>query len=254
MTVFDDYKNRFRNIRFERQDGVLEVGLHTKGGPALWDGGVGGIHDQLGEAFALIGRDRETKVMILTGTGDAFCAGMDPDRIPEPMTPTTWERIYKEGKDLLTNLLEIDVPIIGAVNGPAFIHAELAVLSDIVIASDTARFADKVHAVYGVPPTDGVHVIWPMLLGPNRGRHFVWTGAAIDAEEALRIGLVAELHSPAALRERAWTLARDLAKKPTLMLRYTRTALTLPFKRALLTDLGYGLALEGLAVLGMSEG
>jgi len=249
MARFEDYKDRFKYVRLERQDGILEVTIHRDGGSALWEAGEGGIHDQLGEAFYLIGRDRETKVMILTGAGENFCEGMDHSGPRSPMGPDFWDRILKEGKDLLTNLLEIDVPIVGAVNGNAYIHAELVALSDIVIAAEDARFADKTHAIYGVTPSAGVHVVWPMLLGPNRGRHFLLTGAEIDAAEALRLGVVAEVVPKDQLRERAWAVARELAKKPQLMLRYTRVATTLELKRRLLSDLGYGLVLEGLAAM-----
>lgn len=251
-----DYQTKYDGIRFSRENGVLEMTLHTRGGPAKWGSSPDSLHGELGEAFLDIARDRENRVILLTGTGDSFIAGFDPAfSYPEASLAEMWTRIYDEGVALLHNLLAVPVPMVAAVNGPALIHAEIAVLCDIVLASDTAEFADLAHVPSGgAIPGDGVHVVWPMLLGPNRGRHFVWTGVEIDAEEAVRLGLVAELHPPAALRERAWTLARELAKKPTLMLRYTRTALTLPFKRALLNDLGYGLALEGLAVLGMSEG
>jgi enoyl-CoA hydratase/carnithine racemase len=247
MARFADYKDRFRYVRLERQDGVLEITIHRDGGSALWEGAEGGIHDELGQAFCLVGRDPETKVVILTGAGEAFCAQMDPAGSGGALTPAFWARILKEGKDLLTNLLDIDVPVIGAVNGDAFLHAELAVLSDIVVAAEGARFADKAHAIHGVVPGDGVHVIWPMLLGPNRGRHFLLTGAEIDAREAQRLGFVAEVVAKDQVRPRAWAIARELARRPRVMLSYTRLALTQELKRRLLNDLGHGLVLEALA-------
>ena len=251
MVKFEDYKNRFKYVRLERQDGILEVTLHRDGGPAIWEANEGGIHDEVGEAFYWIGRDRETKVIILTGAGDTFIDRMDLGDGPLMITPAFWDRIFKEGRDLLMNLLDIEVPIVGAVNGNAYIHAELLVLSDIVIAADHARFADKAHAPGGVAPADGVHVIWPMLLGPNRGRHFLLTGAEIDAAEAQRLGFVAEVLPKQRLKARAWEIARELAAKPQLMLRYTRVSTTQHIKRRLLDDLGYGLALEGLGAMGM---
>jgi enoyl-CoA hydratase/carnithine racemase len=248
MNRFADYKDRFKYVRLARQDGILEMTLHRDGGSALWEGNRGGIHDEVGEAFRLIGRDPETRVVIITGAGEVFCTQMDPSRgDDEPMDQMFWDRIYREGKDLLMNLLDIEVPVIGAMNGDAFIHAELLALSDIVVAAEGARFADKAHAPNGVVPGDGVHVIWPMLLGPNRARHFLLTGAEIDAAEAQRLGVVAEVTPKAKVRERAWEIARELVKKPTLMLRYSRVAMTLDFKRRLLADLGYGLTLEALA-------
>jgi enoyl-CoA hydratase/carnithine racemase len=249
MLKFEDYRNRFKHVRFERQEGILEVAIHRDGAAALWEGNPGGIHDELGEAFRLVARDPEVRVMILTGSGDAFCAQMDLTPTPETMDARWWERIQREGKDLLMNLLNIEVPIVGAVNGDALLHAELVVLSDIVIAAEGARFADKAHGGAGVVPGDGVHVVWPMLLGPNRARHFLLTGAEIEAAEAQRLGIVAEVLPAGQVRERAWAIARELAAKPALMLRYSKIALTLEIKRRLLSDLGYGLALEGLGAL-----
>jgi enoyl-CoA hydratase/carnithine racemase len=250
MAELKTYSNAYRNVRLERQDGILQVQIHHGGETAIWDAGPDGIHAQLGDLFYRIGRDPDNRVVIFTGTGDEFLTKVDVSSMGEINTQF-WSRIYQEGKDLLQNLLEIEVPIIGAVNGPAFIHAELLTLSDIVIASDRASFADKAHAPGGVVPGDGVHVWWPMLLGPNRARHFLLTGAEIGAEEAKRLGFVAEVVPHARVLERAWEVARDLLAKPPLMLRFTRLAMTQHIKRRMLDDLGFGLMLEGMGILSL---
>ena len=87
---------------------------------------------------------------------------------------------------------------------------------------------------------------WPMLLGANRGRYFLLTGQRIDAQQALELGVVSEVLAPDALLPRAHELARKLARQPATTLRYTRDAVTHPIKRALLDNLAYGLALEGM--------
>lgn len=76
--------------------------------------------------------------------------------------------MFKEGRDLIVNLLAIEVPVIGVINGPATIHAEIAAMSNVVLAADTAVIADLAHFVQGVAPGDGVHIFWPMVLGINR--------------------------------------------------------------------------------------
>jgi enoyl-CoA hydratase/carnithine racemase len=250
MADFETYKNRFRTVRLERQDGILELSIHKNGGPALWGSAKGGSHDELGEAFYQVGRDPENRVVIITGTGDTFLTEFDPD-MGEAPSASYWDRIYKEGKDLLQNLLEIECPVIGAVNGPAFIHAEIPTMSDIVIASDRAAFADKAHAPGNVVPGDGVHVWWPMLLGPNRARHFLLTGAEISSEEALRLGFVAEVVPHGQVMDRARAVARELAAKNPQMLRFSRVAMTQHIKRRMLDDLGYGLMLEGMGILSL---
>lgn len=223
--------------------------LHSGSAALKWGAMPGSIHEQLGDAFHDIGRDEENRVVILTGTGEAFCAEMNLAELPGADDVGYWHRIMREGRSLLMNLLDIPVPVIAAVNGPATIHAELALLSDIVLASDTAVFADD-HFAYGTVPGDGVHIIWPLLLGHNRGRYFLLTGQRINAEEAHALGLVNEVLNEQQLMPRARELAGDLAGKPAEVLRYTRAVLTQTLKRKLLDELGYGLAMEGLALSG----
>lgn len=249
MSTFKDYQDRFANIRFERQDGILQMSLHTNGGPLQWGALDGSIHTQLGAAFRAVADDAGNRVVILTGSGDAFCAAMNPAEIPREPTAANWPRLQREGRRMLMNMLDIDVPVIGVFNGPAFIHAELVALSDIVLASDTAEIADLAHFVHGVTPGDGAHVVWPLLLGPNRGRHFLLTGQRLSAAEAQRLGVVAEVLAPPQVLDRAWELARQLALQPTEALRATRIALTQAIKRRMLDELGHGLALEGLALI-----
>jgi enoyl-CoA hydratase/carnithine racemase len=241
--TLSDYADRYDHIRLQRTDGILLVQLHTDGHALRWELGP---HLELGFCFADIAADPENEVVILTGTGDEFCADLSASSVDRHQS-AVWDRVLTEGKRLLFNLLDIPVPMIAAVNGPALVHAELAVLCDIVLAADTAVFQDAPHFRFGVTPSDGVHVVWPLLLGPNRGRHFLLTGQQIGAEEARSLGVVAEVLRPDALLDRAYELARDIAKRPRLTRRYAREAMTLPIKRALHADLPYGLALEGLA-------
>lgn len=150
-----DYSNRYRNIRFERREGVLQVTLHSDGGPLKWGADVGSVHDQLCQAFREIGKDTANKVIILTGTGAAFCAERNLAEYSEQYSPEYWYRLTREGRETLMNLLDIDVPVISAVNGPALVHSEIPVLADIVLAADTATFRDT-HMNIGVVPETAV--------------------------------------------------------------------------------------------------
>jgi enoyl-CoA hydratase/carnithine racemase len=245
-----DYATRYNTIRFERTGGVLELIMHSRGGEARWGTSPASLHAELGSAFLDIARDAENKVVILTGTGDNFIAAMDEqERAPEPGLPEMWDRIYDEGISLLENLLAIPVPVIGAVNGPAYIHAELAVLSDIVLAAEHAAFADLAHAPGHCVPGDGVHAVWPMLLGPNRGRYFLLTGQKLTAIQALELGVVSEVLPAEELMPRARALAQGLAQLPRRQLRYTRAVLVRHLRRRLREDLDFGLAVEALAMV-----
>ena len=251
MTALQSYKDAFRNIRLERSDGIVEMRLHTNDGPLKWGFRNGdSVHAQLGEAFYRIGRDLENHVLILTGTGDCFLSAIDDDDAHEgAWNASFWERMAQEGRDILVNYLDLPMPVIAAVNGPATFHAELPTLADIVVASDTTVFADPHLADMGTVPGDGAHVWWPMVLGPNRGRSFLITGEEISAAEALRLGLVAEVVPKGQELARAHAIARKLTNNKAMVLRNTRLALTQEIKRRLLNDLHYGFGLESLAAL-----
>jgi len=247
LTNLSEYAEKYQMVRMKRTDGILQVNLHTDGGPFQWSSAA---HQELERAFLDIGRDPDNEVVILTGTGAEFSGPtVEPGkhRMSGVMTPARWDHTYWEGKHLLMNLLNIEVPVISAVNGPATRHAEIAVLGDIVLAADTATFQDSAHCNGGLVPGDGVHVVFPLLLGTNRGRYFLLTGQSLSAQQALDFGLVSEVMPAADLLPRAWMLARQLLLQPRLVRRYARVLLVQDLKRRLHDLLGYGLALEGLA-------
>ena len=245
---FEDYRDKYQSISMRREDGILEITLGTDGGPLQW----GRLpHAELEEAFLKIGRDRENKLVIMTGTGDEFSgpvAEPESNRAAHKQTPDEWAELGWESNRLLTNLLAIDVPMISAINGPAARHAELPVMCDIVLAAETATFQDSAHYAGGLVPGDGVHVVFPLIMGLNRGRYFLLTGQVIDAVEAREAGLVNEILPADKLLPRAWELARQIMLQPEMNRRYTRLLLTEQLRRQLQELLPYGLALEGLAI------
>jgi enoyl-CoA hydratase/carnithine racemase len=242
------YFDRYAQMSMQRDDrGILEVRLHSAGEACRFGPRT---HQHFVDAFYDISRDPETRVMILTGTGESFIAAFDETQATPAddfTVPRNWDRVYWEGKKVLQNLLDIDVPVIAAVNGPALVHSEYILTCDVVLASDTAVFQDLPHLAFGLTPGDGVHVLWPYVLGPVRGRYFLATQQKIGAAEAKTLGVVNEVLAPAALMERARALAAQLAALPTLTLRYMRVATSQPIKELLTKNLSHGLALQGLS-------
>jgi enoyl-CoA hydratase/carnithine racemase len=243
--AFDRYHERYENIKLEREDGVLTMTLHTRGDSLVWSARA---HEELGFCFTDVGADRDNKVVILTGTGASFCADIDAGSF-KLSTASDWDLTFYDGRRLLRNLLDIEVPVISAVNGPARIHPEIPVLSDIVLAAETALFQDAPHFMSGIVPGDGAHIVWPYVIGGNRGRVFLLTGQELDARTALEYGAVAEVLPGDRLMRRARELANMIAARPLLTRRYTRVALTQRIKRLLDEGLSFGLAMEALAAI-----
>ncbi len=254
---FSEYKDRYANYKFElTEDGILFMQCHTDGGSLVWDWKS---HDDMADAFADIAGDREIKCLIHTGTGENYNAdwGYMPDGSPidtpiyqaMPGDRGLWKLDEKAwyNRNLMFNVLDVDVPMISAINGPCNIHSEVPLMGDIVLASDTAWFQDVSHFPRGQVPGDGQHVIWNFLAGHNRGRYLLLTGKKLSAEEAKEWGVVAEVLPKDKLLDRAWDLARDLVKKPPLTLRYTRQLFTHQLKRAFLDQMNQGIGYETYA-------
>lgn len=240
-----DYAGKYRRIKLERTDGVLVVTLHTDGASLVWDSLA---HDELAYVFNDIACDPENKVVVLTGAGDAFCNDIDFSSFTLA-GPADWDNSVFEGQRLLNNLLAIRVPVIAAVNGPFSVHSEIAILSDIIIATESTFFQDAAHFPNGIVPGDGVHTAWMYALGPKRGKYFVLTGSKLSAADALSAGAIDEVVPDGQALTRALDLAQEMAKKTLLALRYTREVLDRPIRREMQNDLGFGLAHEALAAL-----
>lgn len=247
--TFEEYAARYAGFaRLERDgNGLLTITLHNNGGHCVFDGRM---HAELGDLFEDVGSDRGNRLIILTATGDRFMLASDMDMsVMEPFLPYTAEMhlpLVPESMRLIENYLRIEVPVIAAINGPVTVHAEIPVLSDIVLATPDTYFADPFHFRNGIVPGDGVQVIWPIMMGLNRARHFLLTGEAISSEEARTIGFVNEVLPGEKLMERARMLALSILDQPDVTLRATRILFTRTLKRAIAEDLPLGLAVEGL--------
>lgn len=246
-TELKDYQNKYESAEISRDAyGVLEVQLHTNGGSIIWSETA---HREFSGLFGDIADDRDNRVVILTGKGDTFITETDSASLADVGTTIGWDKIYFEGRRMLRNLLDIECPVIGVLNGPVTEHCEIILLSDVVICSDTATVKDGPHFVNGLVPGDGVNLMFPLLLGVNRARYFLLMGQRLDAQEMLGLGVVGEVLPQPELLPRAHEIADTWARKPTLTLRHTRTALVQSMRKLVLDQLGNGLAIEGHALV-----
>ncbi|HTK64088.1 MAG TPA: enoyl-CoA hydratase/isomerase family protein [Pseudonocardia sp.] len=240
--------NTYKCFELDRDaDGVLTVRFHSRGGPMTW---TADAHREAPTLFAAIAADDANKAVILTGTGDRFIdtpTGYGQVYRSGKVKPSDWERGIWEANKLLHTLLEIRVPVIAAINGPVTGHAEIPLLSDIVLCAEDTYFQDAAHVPNNLIPGDGVHVVWPALLGPNRARYFLLTAEKIHSSEARALGIVAEVLPRDRVLPRARELARKLLETDPLVLRYTRHLLLRPMRRAMADELNVGLGLEAYA-------
>jgi enoyl-CoA hydratase/carnithine racemase len=250
MTQYAAYRDSFPNARLIRsKTGVLEVALHTDGGTLVFNGHT---HEQFVDLFHAIGSDPENRVVILTGAGHAFMESISPEGF-DFFSPMGYDKIYREGRKVLMNILDVEVPLIAAVNGPVRLHSEYVLLADIVLATPSTVFQDKPHFDFGIVPGDGVNLLWPEVIGSVRGRYFLLTRQELDAETAKEWGVVNEILPADDLLGRAHEIAEGLAKLPPLTTRYTRIALTQRLRRIVDEGVGYSLALEGISAANVAQ-
>jgi enoyl-CoA hydratase/carnithine racemase len=251
-THLNEYAERYADFfKFRREGGILEMQFHTEGGPLRW--GLE-VHRAIIPAMFEVNNDPDNECLILTGSGDSFLAEFDtPSWIrhdfQKPFSSYHgYDIFYRDQTREPMALLDLQIPIIAAVNGPCIVHAELALLNDLVICSENAYFYEGHFDGLGIVPGDGVHTLFRELLGPNRGRYFLLTGQRIEAQEALTLGLVGEVLPAERLLDRAWELAeRVFMSKNRIQRRLTRSLLISPWRELFVKELGSGLAHESLA-------
>jgi enoyl-CoA hydratase len=192
------------------------------------------LHHELEQIWIDVRADQDVNAIILTGAGRAFCAGGDVKGMAEGSLSGAAPKKGKgrgrgpiaasNGRRVIENMLDVEQPIIGAINGDAIgLGATLALLCDIIVASEKARFADT-HVKVGIVAGDGGAVIWPLLIGPHRAKEFLMRGNFISGAEAGRIGMVNYAVGPDDVMTKARELARELADGPTWAIRWSKLA------------------------------
>jgi enoyl-CoA hydratase len=201
------------------------------------------MHAELVRLFGELKSEQAARAVVLTGSGRAFSAGGDFAWMSS-IGPGDFYELRREGKQIVWNLLDVELPVVAAVNGPAVgLGATLALLCDTIFMAETATVADP-HVRVGIVAGDGGAVAWPLALGPARAKRYLMTGDALTAAEAERLGLVNAVAPADELQDQALAFARRLALGAPLAVRYTKLAVNQLIKQSMATAFDYSTALE----------
>jgi enoyl-CoA hydratase len=234
--------SRYQSIKVEKQDGIAILTLNR---PEKLNVVDATLHTELEHIWQDVAGDREVRVVVFTGAGEAFCAGADPDFVQRLRADSSILReVMGEAGRLIRNMLEVPQPIIAAVNGDAMsLGATMVLFCDIIIAADTARLADT-HVNYGIVAGDGGAVIWPLLIGMAKAKEFLMTGKPIPAAEAERLGLINYVVPAGQVMARAMEMARQLASGTTQAIQGTKASVNKVLRERVDLILDTSLALE----------
>jgi 2-(1,2-epoxy-1,2-dihydrophenyl)acetyl-CoA isomerase len=209
---------KFENLACERIEGVLKVALNR---PTKLNSLSIGLLRDLRDCAKAIQRDRTVRAVLLTGEGRGFCAGADltdPTAVPaagQSMGQFMAARLRGEFNPAATMWTSLPVPLVVALNGVAAgAGASIALMGDITVAARSASLTFLFAPKLGLAPDMGATHFLARRVGEARARAYALTGAPIPAEEAARVGLVAECVDDARLMERALELAQGLAAGP----------------------------------------
>jgi enoyl-CoA hydratase/carnithine racemase len=246
---FEDYREKYATyFKLERQNGILQVQMHTQGGPVMY--GLP-IHNAWSQLWLDIGNDPYNEVLIFSGTGDKWIAGFDPEfatqSLDEMPADAFYDQIYSDATKLLEAFIfNIDIPTIACINGSG-LHTEFALLCDITLCAEHAELFDP-HFQFNLVPGDGQGLTFQELMGPKRAAYFLYTSEKITAPLAKEMGLVNEVLPLDRLLPRAWEIAEKIMQKPRPIRRLTSAVLRRQWKQRLVQDLGFHIAHE---LLGM---
>ncbi len=218
-----DYAD-YRHLAFERRPhGVLLITINR---PEVLNATNDRLHWELTQIWLTIDRDDATRVAVVTGAGRAFSAGGDLEMVEANATdPKRLANTVREASDIVYNMINLDKPIVSAINGVA-VGAGLvvALLADVSVIAEDVRFTDG-HTRLGVVAGDHAAILWPLLCGMAKAKYYLLTSDFIDGREAERIGLVSLCVPRDRLMTRALEVAEKLAQGSQQAIRWTKRSL-----------------------------
>jgi enoyl-CoA hydratase/carnithine racemase len=211
------------DLEYQVSDGIAMILLNR---PARKNAFTLDMVDQWADALLAARADPDVRVIVVTGAGGDFCSGVDLEDFH------SGERSVLQHKNLLTErvhrvaltLEDIDKPVIAAVSGVAVgAGMDMSLMCDIRFAGESARFSEGYIRV-GLVPGDGGCYFLPRLVGTSMALEMLWTGDFVDAEQALRAGLVSRVLPDDELMPATYAFARLLAERPPIAIRMIKRA------------------------------
>ena len=208
-----ELKNKYETILLKKEAGVTTLTLNR---PEKYNAISRAMTYELLDALTTISNDKDNRVLVITGAGKAFCAGADVQDLNSESTAVE-ARMWTQSTSKLTLLMtDLEAPVIARVNGVAVgVGCSLALNSDIVIASDTARFS-LIFSQVGLVGDGGSLFNVPRLVGPMKAKELFFTGRLVSAQEAETIGLINKVVPGQDLDAEVDSLCAKLASGPTV--------------------------------------
>lgn len=233
---------RYEALQIERVGSVVRIRInHPKSALNTVDAL---LHDELTRLFADLKRESDARCAVLTGSGRAFSAGGDFGWFPTLDDLSKLEHLRRDAKQMIWDLLDVPIPIVAAVNGPAIgLGASLALLCDVIWMAQSATIADP-HVLAGIVAGDGGAAIWPLAVGPALAKEYLLTGDPVPADRAQQMGLVNHVVPDEELQDAALAFAGRLASGAPLAVQYTKQAVNKVVKNALNIAFDASTALE----------
>ena len=243
----DPYE-QFGTLKFDRpSDGVLRITLDAPNLNAVSEN----MHGELAEVWRAVDRDDSVRAALIQGAGKAFSAGGDFDMIEKLLEDGDMRnRVMREARDLVYNVIDCSKPIVSAIHGPA-VGAGLvvAILADISVAARTAKIVDG-HTRLGVAAGDHAAICWPLLCGMAKAKYYLLTCRPLTGEEAERIGLVSLAVDDDKVHDEALAIATELAAGAASAIRWTKQSLNNWYRQVAGAIFDASLALEFLGFTG----
>lgn len=233
---------RFDSIRLVRHGDLLEITIDNPRSPLNTVDET--LHHELTELFAWLRGEHTARAAVLTGAGGVFSAGGDFAWFPTLTETGRLDALRRDAKQMIWDLLDVEIPIVAALTGPAIgLGASIALLCDVIFMGESATLADP-HVRVGLVAGDGGVAVWPLTVGPARAKQYLLTGDPVPAAEAERIGLVNRVCADESVLDEARAFAGRLAAGAPLAVRYTKTSVNKLLKDALNTAFDTSTALE----------